>query len=65
MKDLLICFIIIISIKIAERFFPNNFFVYVLICTIGIIYFGKKIWKKLKNNSIIDNIEYQEEDLKK
>ena len=50
MKDLLICFIIIISIEIAERFFPNNFFISILICTIGIIYFGKKFGFILKKN---------------
>lgn len=51
MKDIITCLLLIISIKVAQTYFPSNKYIKLLIFTIGLLYFIRKLWFWIKKHS--------------
>ena len=48
-RDLLMCFLIVLSIKIAENYFPHHIFADIVMIGIAIYYSGGKMIRYIKN----------------
>lgn len=55
-RDLLMCFLIVLSIKIAENYFSHNIFADIVIVGIAIYYFGGKIIRYIKKKKNKDHV---------
>lgn len=56
MLDFILFVLFIGCIEIAERYFPNNEFVDCFICVIGVLYFARLLWQRIKKHSHKKNI---------
>lgn len=55
LRDILMCILIIVAIKIAELYFPNNIFVDIVVIGIGVYYFGGKVIRFIKKRKLENN----------
>lgn len=54
-RDILMCILIIVAIKIAQLYFPNNIFADIVVIGIGVYYFGGKVIRLIKKGKLENN----------